>query len=88
MLTPLPGTDLLPDFSRVTELQPDGRPNWDLFDCQNAVVATRLPAAEFRREYRNLYHVFKGAYVQYRDHNRFIDDRQTPLLGGVAFAPS
>lgn len=84
VLTPLPGTDLLPDFEKVTARQADGRPDWDLFDCQNAVVATHLPPAEFRREYRNLYHVFKGAYVQYREHNTFIDDSRTPLLPAAA----
>lgn len=74
VLTPLPGTELLPDFSKVNVMLPNGRPNWDLFDCQNAVVATALTADEFRFEYRNLYHVFKGAYAQYREHNFLLDD--------------
>jgi radical SAM superfamily enzyme YgiQ (UPF0313 family) len=69
VLTPLPGTDLLKDFEQVTELQPNGRPNWDLFDCQNAVVSTKMSKPDFKRAYRNLYHVFKGAYAGYREHN-------------------
>jgi radical SAM superfamily enzyme YgiQ (UPF0313 family) len=73
VLTPIPGTDLLRTFDHVTEKQPNGRPNWDLFDCQNAVTATALPPDEFRREYRNLYRLFKGAYTQYRPHNYVVD---------------
>src|SRR6185503_9108026 len=60
VLTPLPGTDMLARFDDITEKQPNGRPNWDLFDCQNAVTRTRLPKDEFRRRYRDLYRVFKG----------------------------
>jgi len=74
VLTPLPGTDLLKTFDQVVERQPNGRPNWDLFDCQNAVTATHLTPQEFRREYRNLYHLFKGAYTQYREHNVILDE--------------
>ncbi|CAN5392872.1 radical SAM protein [soil metagenome] len=68
VLTPLPGTEMLANFDSVTERQENGRPNWDLFDCQNAVTETRLPRADFRMRYRNLYRVFKGAYSQYREH--------------------
>lgn len=74
VLTPIPGTDLLGNFDSVIERQPNGRPNWDLFDCQNAVTRTRLPKDEFRREYRKLYKLFKGAYSQYREHNRVIQE--------------
>lgn len=74
VLTPLPGTDLLKDFNEVIELQPNGRPNWDLFDCQNAVVATGMSKADFKRAYRNLYHVFKGAYASYREHNYLLEE--------------
>ena len=69
VLTPIPGTAMLENFDSVLERQTNGRPNWDLFDCQNAVTKTRLPKEEFRREYRNLYRVFKGSYAQYREHN-------------------
>lgn len=72
VLTPLPGTALL-DFERIVHRQPNGRPDWDLFDCQNAVTATTLPPDEFRSEYRNLYRVFKGAYTQYREHSHIMD---------------
>lgn len=74
VLTPIPGTALLNSFDHVTEKQGNGRPNWDLFDCQNAVTATRLPKKEFRRRYRDLYHVFKGAYTQYREQSHIIDE--------------
>ena len=75
VLTPIPGTELLSTFDAVTACQPNGRPNWDLFDCQNAVTRTRLPPAEFRREYQNLYHVFKGSYTQYQEHP-FVMERE------------
>lgn len=73
VLTPLPGTDLLRD-GVVTRTTENGAPDWDLFDCQNAVTATTLPPEDFRREYRNLYKVFKGAYTQYREHNHIIQE--------------
>lgn len=85
VLTPLPGTDLLPNFEKVLAVQPNGRPDWALFDCQNAVTKTRLAPEQFRREYRNLYHVFKGAYVEYREQKAFVTDTETPLLGGRVF---
>lgn len=85
VLTPIPGTSLLGDFSGVVNKQPNGRPDWDLFDCQNAVTATKLPAEEFRKLYRGLYHTFKGAYTQYRDHPHVITD---PSLRGNAAPPT
>jgi radical SAM superfamily enzyme YgiQ (UPF0313 family) len=74
VLTPIPGTELLATFDRVVELQPNGRPNWDLFDCQNAVTRTHLPKEEFRKTYRGLYHIFKGSYTEYREHSHVIHD--------------
>jgi radical SAM superfamily enzyme YgiQ (UPF0313 family) len=65
VLTPLPGTELLRSFDAVVERQPDGRPNWDLFDTQNAVTATVLPPDVYRAEYRRLYDRFRGSYTQY-----------------------
>lgn len=82
VLTPLPGTELLADFSRVTQMQDHGRPNWDLFDCQNAVTATTLPLAEFKAEYRNLYKVFKGAYSQYREHSHRVSETALGQMQG------
>ncbi|WP_299436934.1 radical SAM protein [uncultured Rhodospira sp.] len=73
VLTPLPGTELLTDDCVIYRGE-DGRPNWDLFDCQNAVTETRLKADAFRHEYRNLYRVFKGAYTQYREHNVIVQE--------------
>jgi radical SAM superfamily enzyme YgiQ (UPF0313 family) len=60
VLTPIPGTALLPNFDDIVERQPGGRPRWELFDCQHAVTPTLLPPDEFRAEYRNLYRVFAG----------------------------
>ncbi len=69
VLTPLPGTPALTaDFDGVLERQPNRRPNWDLFDCQNCVTATKMAPEEFRREYRNLHRLFQGSYAQYREH--------------------
>jgi radical SAM superfamily enzyme YgiQ (UPF0313 family) len=66
VLTPLPGTEALNTFDQVIELQPNGRPNWELFDLQHAVTRTHLPKAEFEREYHNLYRVFGGVYAPHR----------------------
>ncbi len=66
VLTPLPGTVALDTFDQVTERQPSGRPNWELFDLQHAVTQTRLPKDEFDREYHNLYRVFGGVYAAHR----------------------
>lgn len=64
ILTPIPGTNLLlPTFENVLERQPNGRPNWDLFDCQNVVTKTRLPKGVFLREYWKLYQTFKDRYM-------------------------
>lgn len=66
VLTPLPGTAALNTFDAVTERQPNGRPNWELFDLQHPVTETRLPKAEFEREYHDLYRVFGGIYAPHR----------------------
>lgn len=83
VLTPLPGTDLMTSLEGITERQPDGQPDWDLFDTQNAVTATRLPRDEFRREYRDLYRRFRGSYEQYL---RFHSDPEGPGRRGLASA--
>jgi radical SAM superfamily enzyme YgiQ (UPF0313 family) len=75
VLTPLPGTELLASFDHVVERQPNGRPNWDLFDCQHAVTATRLPPEEFHSAYRNLYQLFRGRTGEFR--------RQHVAVGGA-----
>lgn len=69
VLTPLPGTQLLESFDVVKVRQPDGRPDWDYFDTQNAVTETRLPPDEFRREYRGLYKVFKASYSEFHHYH-------------------
>lgn len=66
VLTPLPGTPALNSFAKVIERQANGRPNWDLFDTQNAVTRTTLPAAEFRLAYRDLYRRFGASYSTHR----------------------
>jgi methyltransferase len=66
ILTPLPGTASLSNFDAVTERQPNGRPNWELFDLQHPVTATALPRVEFMREYENLQSVFAGRSLPYR----------------------
>ena len=67
VLTPLPGTALLENFDRITSWQPNGRPDWDYFDTQNAVTQTALPPDEFRHAYRDLFRHFRGSYLQYRN---------------------
>jgi radical SAM superfamily enzyme YgiQ (UPF0313 family) len=66
ILTPLPGTEALETFDAVTERQPNGRPNWELFDLQHPVTQTRLPKAKFETEYHNLYRVFGSVYAPHR----------------------
>jgi radical SAM superfamily enzyme YgiQ (UPF0313 family) len=67
VLTPLPGTAALTNFDSVIERQPNGRPNWELFDLQHPVTRTTLPRESFRCEYRNLYDTFAGRYLPYRE---------------------
>jgi radical SAM superfamily enzyme YgiQ (UPF0313 family) len=67
VLTPLPGTVLLSNFDKITVRQPNGRPDWDYFDTQNAVTATVLPPEEFRLAYRDLFRHFRGSYLRYRN---------------------
>ncbi len=65
ILTPIPGTaDGGTDYTRVTETQPNGRPNWDYFDLQHAVLPTALPKDQFMHEYDSLYRVFWTSYFQ------------------------
>jgi radical SAM superfamily enzyme YgiQ (UPF0313 family) len=67
VLTPLPGTAALSNFGEVTELQLNGRPNWELFDLQHPVTQTALPKEVFQQEYKNLYRVFSGHYAPHRN---------------------
>ena len=68
VLTPLPGTELLSNFDLVTELQDNGRPNWDLFDTDNPVVKTKLPKSYFVERYEGLWRTFAGSHNQFEDH--------------------
>lgn len=73
VLTPLPGTEALSTFEHVRELQPNGRPNWELFDLQHPVTETALPKELFRQEYKNLYRVFSGNYSSHRSQVKLRD---------------
>ncbi len=75
ILTPLPGTDALKNFDAVTERQPNGRPNWDLFDLQNAVTETRLPKEQFMHHYRGLQKTFAASLGEHRDIRKMIKSR-------------
>ena len=68
VLTPLPGTELLSNFDLITELQDNGRPNWDLFDTDNPVVKTKLPKSYFVERYEGLWRTFAGSHNQFEDH--------------------
>jgi hypothetical protein len=63
VLTPIPGTEWGATFDHIIEKQPNGRPNWSLFDLQNPVTATTLPKAEFMQEYHKLFRVFSQKYL-------------------------
>lgn len=67
ILTPIPGTEAMNGFDHILEKQPNGRPNWDLFDLQHVVVRTRLPREVFEGEYRDLQKVFGGRYTEHTD---------------------
>lgn len=73
IFTPLPGTKFLETFDHITELQPNGRPDWDLFDLQNPVTGTLLPHEEFKKLYHDLYHVFSDKYAMHRTRVRLRD---------------
>ena len=65
ILTPIPGIqDGGTDYRQVTERQPSGRPNWDFFDLQHAVLPTTMPKEEFQHQYDSLYRVFWMNYQQ------------------------
>lgn len=66
ILTPLPGTEALSSFDVVTERQPNGRPNWELFDLQHPVTKTALPRDEFIREFLEFRKTFGENYFQLR----------------------
>jgi radical SAM superfamily enzyme YgiQ (UPF0313 family) len=69
VLTPLPGTALLKeDFSNVTMMQKNGRPNWDFFDTQSLVMPSSLEPDQFRKRYRGLFKIFSGAYSRFLIH--------------------
>jgi radical SAM superfamily enzyme YgiQ (UPF0313 family) len=86
VLTPIPGTAALTSFENVTEMLPNGRPNWDLFDLQHPVTVTNLTREEFIYEYEQLYKVFNPRYVAYREAGAAVDN---PCRGSLpAFSDS
>ncbi|MEK6443844.1 B12-binding domain-containing radical SAM protein [Pseudonocardia sp. T1-2H] len=70
ILTPIPGTEWGAHLEQVVELQPNGRPRWDLYDLQHAVVETTLDRSEFVRQYHLLHQVFAKIYVAARGPGR------------------
>lgn len=64
--TPIPGTaDGGTCYDEVIEKQPNGRPNWRMFDLQHAVIKTKLEKQEFLALYASLYEVSPhGAYTK------------------------
>ncbi|HSF30589.1 MAG TPA: radical SAM protein [Candidatus Tectomicrobia bacterium] len=69
ILTPLPGTEALRTFAHISERQPNGRPNWELFDLQHPVIKTTMAREEFMKEYQGLRQVFLGSYTPYRGYD-------------------
>jgi hypothetical protein len=72
ILTPLPGTEALKSFDAVIERQPNGRPNWNSFDLQHPVTATRLPSEQFMQEYHKLHQTFAPTFTEYRNMQRLV----------------
>jgi len=67
--TPLPGTEALKNFDLVTEFQPNGRPNWELFDLQHPVSKTVLPREEFIQEFENFRKTYGNNFSQERNYS-------------------
>ena len=65
ILTPIPGSEVCTSFDNVIEKQPNGRPNWDLYDLHHAVTETALPKEEFMAEYQQLRMIFRSRYSDY-----------------------
>lgn len=59
--TPIPAT-VDYDEIELTERQANGRPNWDYFDLNHAVIPTKLPREEFAQRFENLYWMFAKKY--------------------------
>lgn len=64
ILTPIPGTPSCESFEGILNMQPNGRPDWQVFDLQHAVTETKLPREEFMRAYFGLYRLFGKAYAR------------------------
>ncbi len=58
ILTPLPGTEHLKSFDKITKLQSNGRPAWNYFDLQHPVTGTVLAEDRFMAEYTKLRNTF------------------------------
>lgn len=63
ILTPIPGSDDAGNFESVLFRQPNGRPDWSLFDLQNAVIETTLSREDFMKEYRAMQGLFAHHYA-------------------------
>ena len=82
--TPIPGTEQ--NYENVITRQANGRPDWDYFDLQHAVIPTRLPQAEFEARYDGLYRVFADKFLNSDSpimvqHQKRVDElRQDPNI--------
>ncbi|CAN5258965.1 radical SAM protein [soil metagenome] len=86
ILTPIPGTPACESFDGILDMQPNGRPDWQVFDLQHPVTQTKLPRDEFMREYFGLYRLFGGAYA--RAGHPFYQPGGLAVANGSAGAPA
>jgi radical SAM superfamily enzyme YgiQ (UPF0313 family) len=61
--TPLPGTNY-EDYNILYRNPKNGRPAWEYFDLQHAVIETALPLKEFVRHFDGLYRRFIENYIK------------------------
>lgn len=61
--TPIPST-VDYNFIELTKKQANGRPNWDYFDLNHAVIPTKLPEEEFMKRYEALHWMFAHKYAK------------------------
>lgn len=59
--TPIPATVNYNEIE-LTKRQSNGRPNWDYFDLNHAVIKTKLPEEEFHNRFEDLYWRYISKY--------------------------
>jgi radical SAM superfamily enzyme YgiQ (UPF0313 family) len=75
--TPIPATV---DYNEVklTRVQPNGRPDWDYFDLNHAVIPTKLAPEEFSSRFESLYWMFAKKYQKSSGgHRQSMGERDT-----------